>query len=170
MDEVRARFVDHPDFAASTSRAGIWNEWQQATEVLHRVTPIASVWLSGSFTTTKLNPGDIDCLYWLDSDDVIAAQRSGDAARNILGLFANNALGDPPFSLHLDTFVASWRSIPEPHLADADDWRYWRDRGHWDDFWQRRRSPATEAGATPTRIDSLPRRGYLEVEIDGFTE
>lgn len=170
LDDVRARFVDHADFAASTTRAGIWDDWMQATEVLRRVVPVACVWLGGSFTTAKVNAGDIDCLYWLDSADVATAKLSGDAANNILSLFANNLLKKPPFELKLDTFTASWRSIPEPHLGDALDWKYYRDRGHWDDWWQRQRTPLTEAGGTPARLDSLPRRGYLEVVIDGFAE
>lgn len=170
VDEVKARFVDHADFEGSTTRARIWADWEKATGILQRIVPIACVWLGGSFTSTKTDAGDLDCLYWLDSADVERAKMSGDAASNVLGLFASNQLNQPAIGLKLDTFIASWRSIPEPHLGDALDWKYYRDRGHWDDWWQRRRTPLTVAGGTPARLDSLPRRGYLEVEIDGFAE
>ena len=169
IEQVHARFVAHPDLSGSATRAEIWSDWIKATDVLRRVLPVACVWLGGSFTTDKLDAGDMDCLYWLDFDEVARAQLSGDDARNVLGLFASNGLKQPGIDMKVDTFIASWRSIPEPYLADSLDWKYYRDRGHWDDWWQRRRSPLTEAGELPTRIDSLPRRGYLEVELDGFT-
>lgn len=165
LQDVRDRFVDHGAFAASATRAGIWSEWEQATSLLRTVLPVAQVWLAGSFITTKLDPGDIDCLYWLDADEVSRVSDPGD--RNVLGQFATpTALQSQ--GLRVDSYVVVWRSIPTPALADAYDLNYYRDRGHWDDWWQRERSGPK--GAPAVRADSIQRRGYLEVTLDGFTE
>lgn len=167
LDEVRDRFVADAQFAGSSSRAPIWDEWQEATAALREVVPVAQVWIAGSFTTTKLDPNDIDCLYWLDADLVEAAM-SDDAAKNVIGLFAQpNALRNS-FGLRIDSYVATWRSIPNPALGDHLDWKYYRDRGHWDDWWQRQRTGPQ--GSPPGRADSIQRRGYLEVTLDGFSE
>lgn len=167
MEEVRERFVTDYRFAGSTTRASIWDEWEQATAVLREAVPVAQVWLAGSFTTTKLDPNDIDCLYWLNTD-LVSAAMSDDAAKNVIGLFAQpNALRQQ-FGLRIDSYVATWRSIPDPALGDHLDWKYYRDRGHWDDWWQRQRSGPK--GAPPGRADSIQRRGYLEVTLDGFSD
>ena len=166
IEEVRERFVTDERFARSVSRAAIFSEWEEATAALREAVPVAQVWLAGSFTTTKLDPGDIDCLYWLDADQVEAV--SDVAARNVIGLFAQpNALREE-FGLRIDSYVAVWRSIPDPALGDHLDWKYYRDRGHWDDFWQRHRTGPKYA--PPGRPESIQRRGYLEVTLDGFTD
>lgn len=56
VEEVRERFVTDDRFTGSTTRASIWDEWEQATAVLREAVPVAQVWLAGSFTTTKLDP------------------------------------------------------------------------------------------------------------------
>ena len=74
MAEFEARFVTHPDFASSTTRSGIWQEWQAATDYLRQQLPVAAVWIGGSFVTAKLDPSDLDCTYLLDHSHVAQAQ------------------------------------------------------------------------------------------------
>jgi hypothetical protein len=44
--------------------------------------------------------------------------------------------------------------------------QYLRRRGYWDDFWMRTRSGTK---GQPFQVaDALPRRGYVEISLDGF--
>lgn len=63
--EVRERFVD--DFAASSRREGILEDWLLYREALQFVCPIDEEWIDGSFTTDKLEPGDIDLVVFVDA-------------------------------------------------------------------------------------------------------
>jgi len=165
LSEIETRFVNDPQFGSSTTRRAVWQEWTAATEFLETVAPIACVWLAGSFTTSKLDPSDIDCLYWFDVAKVESAAAASPEARAILSIYSNN-LVKSVLNLRVDSFVAAWRSIPKPSEADYFDWEYYQNRGHWDDFWQRERITPKESD--PRREDTLLRRGYLEVAFHGF--
>lgn len=162
--EVHQRFVADPQFAASSTRAALWDEWKQASDLLRNAVPVAHVWLAGSFTTSKLDPNDIDCLFWLDHEKVAAL--TDPAARNVVSVFATPNALKTATGLRIDSYVSMWRPIPLPAAADVVDLGYYQNRGHWDDFWQRQR--VSTLGAAPTREDSIQRRGYLEVTLDGF--
>lgn len=165
--EIEARFVTHPDFAGSTTRADIWQEWLVATSYLRAQVPVIAAWIGGSFTTTKLNPGDIDCTYLIDHQE--AALATSDPARaGVLAQFSVPNTIRSALGWRVDHYVCVWRDVPNPGVVPrtAPEWEYYRIRGHWDDWWQRRRMSA--AGAVFTRDDTLPRRGYLEVMLDGY--
>jgi hypothetical protein len=59
ISECKSIFVD--DFPTSSTRASNWSGYIRFTKELKKIA-IRSVtqWLDGSFTTNKLNPGDID--------------------------------------------------------------------------------------------------------------
>jgi len=163
--ELESRFVSDPGLTSSSTRAGIWQEFIAATELLRLNLPVAAVWVGGSFATTKLNPSDIDCTYLIDAQHAAAIQ--GDPIKaGVLAQFATpNSLR--PLGYRVDHYVCIWRDVPNPAIVPRTsvEWDYYRVRGHWDDWWQRRRvSPA----GTVTRDDALPRRGYVEVILDGF--
>jgi uncharacterized protein DUF6932 len=46
--EIKERFVDAPSYAASTTRSGIWADFESATNELRRIVPVAWAWISGS--------------------------------------------------------------------------------------------------------------------------
>lgn len=160
--DVKARFVDglHP------RRAVVWNDWQHVTETVQRLTGVCAVWLSGSFVSAKADPDDIDCLYLLPEDKVNQVRLLNPAGALFLSRLAMGRELRNLFNVAVDTYLLSWRPNPKMSARDDLDRQYQRQRGHWDDFWQRLRSGAK--GNPPSLSDALPRRGYLEVMVDGF--
>lgn len=164
--EIEARFVTDAQFAASTTRGQVWTDWQAATALLRAQVPVAEAWLGGSFTTTKLDPDDVDCLYVIDTAQIVAA--SADLAKaRIIGQFASAKAVRTATQWRVDTFVLAWRPVPDPQQATFEDIGYFQSRGYWDDWWLRQRMVLK--GSPPTRDDTLPRRGYLEVILDGLS-
>lgn len=68
--DVEAVSVNGAAFAKSTSRPAIWSGWNDALAVLQSVVTVYSVWIGGSFTTSKLDPGDVDVTYIVDAQEV----------------------------------------------------------------------------------------------------
>ena len=164
LDEVKAQYVDDPRFAASTTRAEIWQDFESATEGIRSVVPVVCVWVGGSFLTDKLDPDDIDLVYWCE--DLLVDQVVDPKGRFILEMFGTNQVR-PQTGLRVDTRYCQWHVFPEADRAQTLEHQvYALNRGHWDDFWMRKRSGAKDS--IPQRPDALPRRGYFEVTLDGF--
>jgi len=157
MDEVRDTFAGP---GTSQRRRDIWTHWAQLTDVVRSVVggvPVA--WLSGSFLTDKTEPGDLDCLYIIESSRVVAAAAADPRNASFLDLVVRNQVKSV-LGLMVDSFVLEW--VPTPGVGrPVGPARYLADRGYWDDLWSRERS-------TDDREDSIPRRGYLEVVLDGY--
>lgn len=152
--DVEAAFVAGRDPA----RQSLWFDWLQLTSLLRTVVgSVPAAWLSGSFLTSKPVPGDIDCLYIVDVDHVRAAMADRARAR-VLDVIARNEV-KAAFNLNVDSFVLEW--CPVPGAAGTAPPLYYQHRGYWDDLWVRHRDP-------DPRTESLPRRGFLEVTIDGY--
>ncbi|WP_431606702.1 DUF6932 family protein [Mycolicibacterium neoaurum] len=127
------------------------------TEV-QSVVPVCAVWLAGSFLTSKDMPGDVDVTLVVPANDL----------RNLQG--ATRLLVTPSglqrlartLNVRVDAYVLPWECLPQPDPNDPDHGRYLMTRGYWDDWWMRLRSTTPAEGA-------LPRRGYVEVIVDGYT-
>lgn len=166
LDSVAGKFVTADHLSGSSTRAEIWAHFVSATEHLRTIVPVCSVWISGSFISAKLNPDDIDVIYWCEDRHIDSIDPARQTDRLVLQKFSMNALRQD-LGLRLDVRVGRWHARPETSLtAAAADRSYIAQRGFWDDFWLRKRSGIK--GAPPTRSDALPRRGYLEVILDGF--
>lgn len=164
LDDIKAQYVDDPRFAASTTRREIWQHFESATEGIRLAVPVVCVWVGGSFLTDKLDPDDIDLVYWCE--DALVNQVTDVRSRMILQMFANNQVR-PQTGLRVDTRYCLWHVFPEADRASsAEHQTYALQRGYWDDFWMRKRSGAKHEA--PQRADALPRRGYFEVTLDGF--
>nr|WP_245843054.1 hypothetical protein [Mycolicibacterium vulneris] len=161
VGEIEARFVD----GKSNRRAEVWSDWQKATTILRQHVEICAVWLSGSFFTSKDEPDDIDSVYWAEDVKLNTAALQP-ASAQVIGMFAQKDAVRNTVGLRVDTFVVPWNCCPDTSVATPVTWEYWRGRGHWDDFWSRIRTGPK--GAPAVRTDALPRRGYLEVIVDGF--
>lgn len=161
--EIEAAFVDA--FPGSTRRPLVWEHWLTATELLRSHVGVRYAWLGGSFLTDKPEPDDLDVVYWAEDVDLDAAQANPVSA-GVIETFARSGL--KAHGYQLDTFVVAWRSNPEAFARGPLDVAYYRSRGYWDDLWVRLRSGPK--GAPRVRLDSIPRRGYLEVTLDGFPE
>lgn len=164
LTDIKERFVDAPRFAESSTRTEIWQHFESATEGIRSVVPVVCVWVGGSFLTDKLNPDDIDLVYWCE--DALLDQVTDPKERLLLELFATNQVRSKT-GLRVDTRYCLWHVFPEADRGtSAEHQAYALRRGYWDDFWMRKRSGAKDAA--PQRDDALPRRGYFEVTLDGF--
>lgn len=163
ITEVNATYVDAAQFATSTTRAEIWQHFESATAELRRIVPVAYVWIAGSFITNTMDPDDIDVVYWCEDRLVDAVTDLRD--KQILEMFSLNSLRATT-GLRVDTRYGRWNVHPNADSTpDAKHLAYAQMRGFWDDFWLRARSGAKSDPRV--RMDALPRRGYLEVTLDG---
>lgn len=163
LDAVKARYVDAAEFSTSATRHEIWADFEDATAVFRGIVPTAYVWIAGSFVTNKLDPDDLDLIYWCEDRLVDAVSDPRD--KLTLQMFATNQVRATT-GYRLDTRYGRWHVHPEAaSVLTMEHRQYTANRGYWDDFWHRRRSGAK--GDPPTREDALPRAGYLEVMLDG---
>jgi len=165
LAEVEAEFVTAPQWSGSVARPEIWSEFVSATTHLRSIVPVCNVWISGSFLTQKAEPDDIDVMYWVEDRHVAAIDPSRVVDLLVLQKFATNQLRND-LNLRIDSRVGQWHARPEPAFMNTpEDRNHMITRGFWDDFWQRARSGAK--GDPPVRTDALPKRGYIEVVLDG---
>lgn len=152
-------------FTSTPRRAELWDHWTTATELLQSHVQVCAAWIGGSYLTSKPEPGDIDCVYIIDSHHIETA--TGEA-RQVLEAFARQSVIRQVFGLELDTFILEWRASATPLRSNPEVRSYHQVRGYWDDLWSKMRS--AHKGAEPKRLDSHPRRGYVEVILDGYSE
>jgi hypothetical protein len=145
-----------------TYRAAVWSEWETLTNAVRAaVGRVPAVWLGGSYFTDKDQPGDVDCVYVLDREDVDRARLDPTVAA-FLQAVAGSAVKQH-FGLRVDSYVLPWWPRPGTRRG-TDDRRltYLESRGYWDELWLRDR------GAGPGRLQQVPARGYVEVILDGY--
>lgn len=93
------------------------------------------MWVGGSFLTDKLDPDDIDLVYWCE--DVLVNQINDPKDRYILEMFGTNMVRKVT-GLRVDTPYCLWHLSPEADRASsAEHQSYALYRGYWDDFWMR---------------------------------
>ncbi|MFF2454095.1 DUF6932 family protein [Isoptericola sp. NPDC058082] len=160
IPEIRAALVEPFPLPR---REELWEEWLDATTILASHVRIACAWLGGSFLTTKPEPGDIDVVYWVEDTELQRAAADATTASALQTFTTPGWLHG--VGLRVDAYVVPWVSNGTAAPRGPEDMQYLRQRGYWDDLWLRLRSGAK--GAPPSRLDSIPRRGYLEVNLDG---
>ena len=142
-------------------RFDIWQDWLSASALLKElVGEVPAAWMSGSFFTSRIIPGDIDSIFIVESDvlkDAYMRLSPEDWATVVA--FARGGIKEG-LSLNVDSYILEWCPTPTAR-RDAGE-GYYADRGYWDDLWVRVKDP------TDPRLDSIPHRGYLEVMIDGY--
>jgi hypothetical protein len=165
-DEVESMFVSDAAFSESVSRRQIWSDWTDALALLQSAVPVHAVWIGGSFTTSKLDPGDIDVLYVVNAEAVRALQ--GEQETKIVNIFNTPGQVKAELALNVDTYLLFWECIqfPLPYGMNVFQDQHYRTRGYWDDWWQRvQQGPK---GSPPVPADTVPRRGYLEVPVSDY--
>lgn len=145
-------------------RSELWGELRDVTTILASHVAVASAWLSGSFVTTKPDPQDIDVVYWVENVELERARGIPASASVLQEVTTPGRLHE--LGLRVDAYVIPWVSNETAAARGPQDLAYHQARGYWDDLWLRLRSGPK--GATPTRLDSIPRRGYLEVSLGGL--
>ncbi|MFF1839309.1 DUF6932 family protein [Streptomyces sp. NPDC058231] len=124
---------------------------------------IHAIWLGGSYVSTKLNPQNVDLTVLVD-------ERAADSMKGLAGTrWLSSAfnrksrlaeLGVSPLRVGYRPVVSVFRA----ELLEPDDQAYLRERGAWDDWWQRCRPDGVDK-TEPTTDTAAPRRGYLEVTL-----
>ena len=167
IEEVEARFVVHRDFASSASRGAIWQGFERYLAVwiaLERdfgVQLLRSVWLAGSFISSKLDPSDIDVTPVVDrlAIDGLSGRPGSRRLRDLIGHRRRVAE-----TFRVEPFPLRWCRIAStlyPDRLDAGERDYLVARGALDDWWQRIKPSGGDG--PPTAADADARRGYLEV-------
>lgn len=159
-------FVKDAAFSRSASRPRIWSDWNDALALLQSAVTVHAVWIGGSFTTSKLDPGDIDVTYIVNADEIRRLQ--GEEELKIIGIFNTPGRVKSEFTLDVDSFLIPWECVPSPAPpghSTLQDIYYWA-RGHWDDWWQRERQGPKDSPPGPP--DTVVRRGYLEVPVSDY--
>jgi hypothetical protein len=160
---IRGRFVEDAHFNGSTTRNDIWDHYLLARQALVGILPIAAVWIGGSFVSGKIDPDDIDVVWLLDGANYPALTP---AEQGILGAFATKGVLRANTGWRVDSFLLQWIPVVVPNPGHPMHVSYFYARGHWDDFWQRKRVAA--GAALPASAGTVPQRGYLEVMLGGY--
>lgn len=155
LPEVESSFVT----GQGAKRIAVWADCLQLISAVHAaVGHLPAIWLGGSLLSNKPEPGDADIVFLVEWRDLTAAKVDPQVA-NFLSLVAANEV-EAQFGLSVDSFIMEMLLFPGPTPSQAD-WEALRWRGYWDLLWSRSRD-------SDRAKDALPRRGYLEVIIDGF--
>lgn len=149
--------------AFNTHRQELLQELETLFSLVKAVIPICAAWISGSYLTDKDQPGDVDVVLVFSEDDV---NQLTDPGHKRLVTPQGLRLLAMAQALRVDVYLLVWRARPEPTPTFLDR-GYLMDRGYWDDFWLRMRT--VPKGTPSTRDCALPRRGYVEVILDGYS-
>lgn len=160
LAEFEQIFVSGAQFRSSAVRDEIFGDLSQVIELFKSFGDnlIELIWIGGSFTSDKTDPGDIDCLFLLDQ--TVFNGLSGSQRTKLLKLKRKDYVRNK-FGLKVEPFILVREDFENPW---EKDWvtdkavHYLAARGAWDDWWQRTRNVS---GGT----SSAPVRGYLEVTL-----
>lgn len=173
-EQAEQQLVHDPRFASSETRQSLWQGMETYLsrffdlEDRHRAVAgdrslIHALWLGGSYVSTKLNPQNIDLTVLID-EGAVAAMRGLEGTRWLASAFNRKArlaeLGVSPLRVGYRPIVSVFRS----ERLDPTEQKYLRERGAWDDWWQRCRPDGVDK-SEPTLHSAAPRRGYVEVTL-----
>lgn len=173
-DDAEALLVKDEIFKESETRARLWTGLESylsrffELEERHRdvvggIPLVHAIWLGGSYVSTKLNPQNIDLTVLID-DRAVSAMKGRPGTRWLVSAFRREArldeFGVSPLPVRYRPIVSVFRA----ERLDAEDQAYLRERGAWDDWWQRCR-PLGVDKCEPTIESAAPQRGYLEVTL-----
>lgn len=159
-------------FAKSSTRPQLWDGFERymarffALEDMHPdlasdTQLVHCLWLGGSYVSTELDPDGIDLTVFID-DEAARAYRGRLGAGWIRDAFDRAKIKS---DFGLSPVRVTYRPITsafQPEKSTPEDESYLRDRGAWDDWWQRRDQRDAEQTASPREL-ARPARGYLEV-------
>lgn len=175
MDQVWDLLVDAPEFKGSSTRPRLWDGLTEYVLTFERVQDrfaqlldgcaiIHHLWLGGSFVSGKLNPRDMDLTVFTDARALEAIKgRAGSGW--IKDAFRRDQVRR---QYRLEPHQVRYVAVPHvfrPQEFTAEAIEYFRDRGRYDDWWQRCRVPGAADEDEPTVESAVPARGYLEVTL-----
>ncbi|MEV6763493.1 hypothetical protein AB0N16_23235 [Streptomyces sp. NPDC051105] len=167
--------VSAPEFEDSTTRTELWGGLHDYldpfltledtyTDALGGTPLIHSLWLGGSYVSTKVDPANIDVTLLVDTRAKCAI-RGKPGSKWLTTAFQSRARMREKFGVSpLRIGYQPVARIFEPERFTPDERTYFTQRGAWDDWWQRRRLPGTN-DRSPSEESATPARGYLEVRL-----
>lgn len=165
VGELQDRFVEAHEFAESGTRKQIFNDWLTSVEMLRDLGSdlLEATWIGGSFTSGKLNPDDLDCLFLLNG---VAFHRlpSNRRRQKVLEFGKQGRLRETT-GLRVDAFVLvreEFANYWHRNGVTEESQTYLSKRGAWDD-WFLRINTKEHKEDPPKAEDARPRRGYVEV-------
>lgn len=169
--EAYAFLVTNPRFSSSSTRQKLWDslqtflsEFVYLEEQYKDVLPgrlLDRVWIAGSFVSAKVDPRNTDVTLVLHEDAMHAVR--GKPGAGILRESRDHWLN----KYSVSPVTLKYRPVASPFQNQGltqEDWKYYQDRGSWDDWWQRTRDSGPRR--SPDLTTAVPRRGYLEVALD----
>ncbi|MCX4486095.1 hypothetical protein OG890_19410 [Streptomyces anulatus] len=173
-DEAEHLLVADGRFQASATRAQLWSGLdtylsrffdleERHQGALDGSQLIHALWLGGSYVSSKINPQNIDLTVLID-ERAASAIRGLEGTRWLSSAFNRKArlaeFGVSPLRIGYRPVVSVFRA----ELLAPEDQAYLRERGAWDDWWQRCRLDGVDK-SEPTLETAAPQRGYLEVTL-----
>ncbi|MFE0674442.1 DUF6932 family protein [Streptomyces sp. NPDC058867] len=175
FDEAESLLASAPEFEDSATRTRLWDGLHDYLDpfltledtyanALDGVPLIHSLWLGGSFVSTKLDPANIDVTLLIDTR-AERAVRGKPGSKWLTTAFQSRSRMREKFGV--SPLRIGYRPVPhvfEPERFTPDERTYFTERGVWDDWWQRCRLPDTD-DRSPSEDSAAPARGYLEVRL-----
>lgn len=156
-DEVEQVLVKADQFTGSGTRSQVWSDFLDVVALVKRKrVRVPAAFISGSFVSTKLDPSDVDTSIIVDVSRV-TNPATYQAVLQIARQTKHN-------QLRVDAFLIPWSPDGSQAGAHPD---YPAHRGIWDGFWQR--SVPKSDRSPMMRSHAMPKRGYLEVLLDGYS-
>jgi len=143
-------------FVTNSVRSSIWEDWKRLCKLVGAVAGTDfSVWLGGSFISSKVQPGDIDSVFLIRREVLIDMTQEQHDLLSIVG----SARTKDVLGLNVDSYTIT---IDYPTDASfpqegTNAFKFISYRGYWDNLWASCRGDHGMIG------DS---RGYLEVIVD----
>jgi hypothetical protein len=166
--------VDHVMFANSATRVRLWEGLEgyiarfvrletEYRDLLAGEHLLEFLWLGGSFVSSDENPRNIDATVAVNSTarELLRGQPGSGWLRDaFMRKDCAQQYGVSPLEMPYRKIASVFRSRFLPPLEQD----YLRERGAWDDWWQRCRDEAA-MDAAPSIDTAHPVRGYLEVTL-----
>lgn len=174
LAEARELLVGAPEFLGSSTRSDLWNSLERYLArfiELERIYEshlegrhlVEYLWLGGSYVSSKRDPRNIDLTVILNGQSR-SVLRGKPGAKWLTEAFnRDKTLAEfslSPIELRYEPLASPFRS----HLLPPNGQAYLRERGAWDDWWQRCRKGGVE-DESPTVDTARAARGYLEVTL-----
>ncbi|MFG2757554.1 DUF6932 family protein [Streptomyces wuyuanensis] len=156
--EVEQRFVTSEDFTESSTRASLWQEWNNHLTLLQTITGnrISRAWISGSFVTAKVDPKDVDSTYFMEASDYDALDvEERGTLQNLIDMkwCHKRGLRIDPYLIPAVSGMKFWQ-LEREDLFSQTARECFQSIGLYDEMW----------GRLKAEDDGLSRRrGYVEV-------
>ncbi|WP_159622712.1 DUF6932 family protein [Ruania rhizosphaerae] len=174
--QAKEELVEAERFVGSETRSTLWEGLEQyvarflAIEEEHQDRlagrPLVHyLWLGGSFVSAKHDPRNIDATVCVDGPAKDALKGVPRGASQVNKLFSRERVLEELGVSPIELLYRPVRSVFRLDELGSPELDYLRQRGGWDDWWQRCRMEGEDSTPEPTVESAPPKRGYVEVTL-----